>query len=74
LVRVLTADLRDTAAMDALPAADFLFDAAANPSVHSGVDGKTSSRELIDHNLVGTVNLLEYCKQQRAGFSMLSTR
>ena len=71
--KVITADLRDARAMDALPAADFVIDAAANPSVLAGVDGKTSSRELVDHNLVGTVNLLEYCKAHRAGFILLST-
>ena len=70
---VITADLRDIRAMSELPATDFVIDAAANPSVLAGVDGKTSSRELIDHNLVGTVNLLEYCKQHRAGFILLST-
>lgn len=43
-IQVLTADLRDGAAVDALPAADFVVDAAANPSVLAGVDGKTSSR------------------------------
>jgi len=72
-VKVITADLRDVRALSELPAADFVIDAAANPSVLAGVDGKTSSRELIDHNLVGTVNLLEYCKQHRAGFILLST-
>jgi CDP-paratose 2-epimerase len=71
--RVITADLRFAAQMDALPAADFVVDAAANPSVLAGVDGKTSSRELIDHNLTGTVNMLEYCKAHRAGFILLST-
>ena len=71
--KVITADLRDARAMEALPAADLVIDAAANPSVLAGVDGKTSSRELIDHNLVGTVNMLEYCKQHRAGFILLST-
>lgn len=71
--KVITADLRDNSAMDALPAADFVIDAAANPSVLAGIDGKTSSRELIDHNLVGTVNMLEYCKRHRAGFILLST-
>lgn len=71
--RVLTADLRDIRAMDALPAADFVVDAAANPSVLAGVDGKTSSRELVDHNLTGTINVLEYCKAHRAGFILLST-
>jgi CDP-paratose 2-epimerase len=71
--RVITADLRDAAAMQALPASDFVLDAAANPSVLAGVDGRTSSRELVDHNLGGTVNLLEYCKQHEAGFILLST-
>jgi CDP-paratose 2-epimerase len=71
--RVIEADLRDARAMDALPAADFVLDAAANPSVLAGVDGKTSSRELVDHNLTGTINVLEYCKAHRAGFILLST-
>jgi CDP-paratose 2-epimerase len=72
-IKVLTADLRDARAMDALPAADFVIDAAANPSVLAGVDGKTSSRELVDHNLTGTINVLEYCKTHKAGFILLST-
>jgi len=72
-IKVLTADLRDVRAMDALPAADFVIDAAANPSVLAGIDGKTSSRELVDHNLTGTINVLEYCKAHRAGFILLST-
>lgn len=71
--RVITADLRNPAQMDALPAADFVVDAAANPSVLAGVDGKTSSRELVDHNLTGTINVLEYCKAHQAGFILLST-
>lgn len=72
-INVLTADMRDTSAMAALPAADFVVDAAANPSVLAGVDGKTSSRELVDHNLTGTINVLEYCKAHKAGFILLST-
>lgn len=72
-IKVITADLRDVRAMDALPAADFVVDAAANASVLAGVDGRTSSRELVDHNLSGTINVLEYCKVQKAGFILLST-
>ncbi|HEY0863445.1 MAG TPA: NAD-dependent epimerase/dehydratase family protein [Lacunisphaera sp.] len=72
-IKVLPADLRDARAMDALPAADFVIDAAANPSVLAGIDGKTSSRELVDHNLTGTINVLEYCKAHKAGFILLST-
>lgn len=72
-VKVITADLRFAEQVDALPRADFVIDAAANPSVLAGVDGKTSSRELVDHNLTGTINVLEYCKRHRAGFILLST-
>ena len=43
----------------ALPRCDWIIEAAANPSVLAGVDGKTSSRQLIEHNLVGTINMLE---------------
>ena len=57
----------------ALPAADWVIDAAANPSVLAGVDGQTSSRQLVEHNLYGTINLLEYCKAHKAGFILLST-
>jgi CDP-paratose 2-epimerase len=71
--RVITADLRNKAEMDALPAADFVIDAAANPSVLAGVDGRTSSRDLVDHNLTGTINVLEYCKTHQAGCILLST-
>ena len=72
-VKLTHADLRATSDVDALPAADWVVDAAANPSVLAGIDGKTSSRQLIEHNLGGTVNLLEYCKRHHAGFTLLST-
>jgi len=71
--KVITADLRNATEMSALPACDFVIDAAANASVLAGVDGRTSSRDLVDHNLVGTVNMLEYCKAHQAGFILLST-
>ena len=72
-VKLFHGDLRSASDLDPLPPADFVIDAAANPSVLAGVDGKTSSRQLIEHNLLGTVNMLEYCKQHRAGFILLST-
>jgi len=67
------ADARSTTDVEALPAADWVIDAAANPSVLAGVDGQTSSRQVVEHNLSGTINLLEYCKTHRAGFILLST-
>ena len=72
-VRLFHADLRAASDLETLPAVDFVIDAAANPSVLAGVDGKTSSRQLVEHNLSGTINLLEYCKAHKAGFVLLST-
>ena len=45
----------------------------ALPSVLAGSDGRTSSRQLIEHNLLSSVNLLELAKRCRAGFILLST-
>jgi CDP-paratose 2-epimerase len=72
-IHILHGDIRSTSDVDSLPKADWVIDAAANPSVLAGVDGKTSSRQLVEHNLVGTINLLEYCKNKQAGFCLLST-
>jgi CDP-paratose 2-epimerase len=72
-VKLFHGDLRLASDLETLPAADVVIDAAANPSVLAGVDGKTSSRQLIEHNLGGTINMLEYCKQHQARFILLST-
>ena len=72
-VKIIHADVRSATDFETLPAADFVIDAAANPSVLAGVDGKTSSRQLLEHNLWGTINILEYCKTHRAGLILLST-
>lgn len=66
-------DIRQQSDFEAVPPVDWVIDAAANPSVLAGVDGRTSSRQLIEHNLFGTVNMLEYCKRTGAGFILLST-
>ena len=72
-VKLFHGDLRVSSDLETLPGVDWVIDAAANPSVLAGVDGKTSSRQLVDHNLGGTVNMLEFCKAHRAGFILLST-
>ena len=72
-VQFIHADVRSSADFEALPEVDFVIDAAANPNVLAGVDGKTSSRQLIEHNLQSTVNMLEYCKRVSAGFMLIST-
>ena len=66
-------DIRSVRDLDAIGKVDWIVDAAANPSVLAGVDGTTSSRELIENNLYGTVNLLELAKRHGAGFTLLST-
>jgi CDP-paratose 2-epimerase len=72
-IDVLHGDIRCASDLDSLPPVDFLIDAAAIPSVLAGVDGKTNSRQLVEHNLLGTVNMLEYCRRHGAGLILLST-
>ena len=66
-------DVRSPSDLETLPRCDWIIEAAANPSVLAGVDGKTSSRQLIEHNLVGTINMLELLRRWGCGFTMLST-
>lgn len=72
-IQVIHADVRSATDIACLPAADWVIDAAANPSVLAGVDGGSSSLQVVEHNLGGTIHLLEYCKRHRAGFTLLST-
>lgn len=72
-VKLFHGDIRAASDLEPLPAVDWVVDCAANPSVLAGVDGRTSSRQLVEHNLAGTINLLEFCKSHRAGFVLLST-
>jgi CDP-paratose 2-epimerase len=66
-------DLRNQSDVDSLPPVDWVIDAAANPSVLAGADGKSSTRQVIEHNLLGTINLLEKCRREKSGFVLLST-
>lgn len=73
-IRVLHADVRMSEDLATLPAADWVIDAAAQPSVLAGTSGSgTNSRQLMQHNLEGTINMLEYCRHHHAGFILLST-
>jgi CDP-paratose 2-epimerase len=56
--RVFHGDVRQRSDLAILPPVDWIIDAAANPSVLGGVDGRASSRQVIEHNLIGTINLL----------------
>ena len=66
-------DIRSQSDIDGLPQVDWVIDCAANPSVLAGLDGNSSSRQVMEHNLLGTINLLEYCKRHKSGLILLST-
>jgi CDP-paratose 2-epimerase len=64
-------DVRIADDIAGLPQVDWILDCAANPSVLAGVEG--NSAQVVGHNLIGTLNLLEKCKRDTCGFLMLST-
>ncbi len=66
-------DVRCASDFEQLPGVDWVIDAAASPSVLIGADGRTSSRQAVEHNLLGTINILEYCKAHKAGLVLLSS-
>jgi CDP-paratose 2-epimerase len=72
-VKLIHGDLRNFSDLEGIPKVDWVIDAAANPSVLAGIDGQSSSRQLIDHNLNSTVNTLEFCRLRQSGFILLST-
>ncbi len=72
-VTVQHGDTRIPSDFELLPEVEWIIDAAANPSVLAGIDGQTSSRQLVEHNLYGTVNLLEHCRRCHCGLVLLST-
>lgn len=72
-VRFFHADARVASDTEGLPQADWVLDAAANASVLAGLGEGAASRQLLEHNLGSTINLLEYCRRWRAGFVLLST-
>jgi CDP-paratose 2-epimerase len=72
-IRFIHGDLRMPSDLEAIGPSDWVIDAAAHPSVLAGVDGRSSPRQLAEHNLGGTLNVLDYCRQFKAGLILLST-
>ena len=72
-IDLIRGDIRSQSDIDSLHKVDWVIDCAANPSVLAGLDEQSSSRQLMEHNLIGTINLLEYCKNHKAGLILLST-
>lgn len=71
--RFLHDDLRDRDAVMRWPQADWVIDCAANASVLSGTANHASSQSIMDHNLVGTIHMLEYCRHYQAGMVLVSS-
>ena len=69
--RVVHGDIRLSEDLDELPAVDWVLDCAAIPTVLAGLTGGTA--QLVGHNLIGTLNLLEKCRRERAGLIILSS-
>jgi CDP-paratose 2-epimerase len=72
-VEFMHGDLRSASDIAGLPACDWVIDAAANPSVLAGLSGSGSSRRLFEHNLTAVGNVLEYCREHKAGLLLLSS-
>ena len=66
-------DVRLASDIESLQPVDWVIDCAANPSVLAGMLDNTSSRQVMEHILLGTINLLEYCRRCKAGLILLST-
>ena len=66
-------DVRSAADLHDVPGNfDLLIEASAEPSVHAGTQGQ-GCRYLLDTNLGGTLNCLEFARQRAAGMIFLST-
>ncbi len=72
-IRVLHGDIRNSSDLEIIGAVDCVLDAAANASVLAGIGGGSPSRQLVENNLLGTINLLELCRTHQATFILLST-
>ncbi len=70
-VRFEHGDIRCVEDLDALPPADLVVECSAEPSVHAGYGG--SPAYLVNTNLTGTLNCLEYARRHGAAVVFLST-
>lgn len=64
-------DVRNRDDLEGVGDVDLLIDCSAEPSVHAGAKG--SPRSVVDINLYGTVNCLEFARERGAAVLFLST-
>jgi CDP-paratose 2-epimerase len=72
-IQMVEGDIRHSHDLAKIPKVDWVLDCAAEPSVLAGIGTGMGSAELLDHNLIGTIRMLEFCKQHGAGFILMST-
>jgi len=72
-VRVVEGDIRNARDLEAVGGVEWVLDCAAEPSVLAGVRGAVTSFDVMDHNLIGTIRTLEYCRTYGAGLVLIST-
>jgi CDP-paratose 2-epimerase len=75
-VRLIRGDVREMSSFDGVPRVDWVIDAAANPSVLAGVTGtsrRSSPGDVIQEQILGAVNAIEFCRRHTAGIIFLST-
>lgn len=72
-LEIIHGDIRSQTDIALLETADWIIDAAANPSVMAGTSGYGSSRQLVENNLLGTINIIELAAKNKSGFILLST-
>ena len=70
-IQFIHGDIRNKEDFEELGKIDFLIEAAAEPSVLAGLDNTPDY--LINTNLLGTINCLNFALKQNAGFIFLST-
>ena len=70
-VKFVYGDVRQKADIDQLGDIDVLVECSAEPSVLAGFEG--SPRYLIDTNLAGAINCLEFCREVSSRFIFLSS-
>jgi CDP-paratose 2-epimerase len=70
-VRFVHGDVRNPEDLEAAPDAELIVECSAEPSVLAGTDGLPAY--LLNTNLVGTINCLEYARRRGSAFIFLST-
>lgn len=70
-IRFIHGDIRCKDDLESIGEIDLIIDASAEPSVLAGING--GHRQLININLIGTINLMDLALKNKAKFIFLST-